>query len=349
MNTTIKNSDTVSKAVGYWLITGAVLVIVLLIVGGYTRLSHSGLSMVTWKPVTGFIPPMSDAEWVTEFEQYQTSPEYKLRNYHFSLEEFKEIYWPEFYHRVLGRILGIVFIVPFFYFLLKKKLQNKKLRWNLIIIFLLGALQGLVGWLMVKSGLVDQPAVSHYRLATHLCTALTLFVYIMLVALPIVSPDKIKSVQDGKKLKWIFYSLTTVVILQIIYGAFVAGLKAGLFYPTWPKMGTEWIPATVTDSFSDGGITNSPYVVQFIHRWLAVVVVILSVILYVKSRKLNLEKFQKNSLILVPVIVLVQFILGVVTLMNLVPVSLGVIHQLGALILLSTLIFTLVRLNYFRA
>ncbi|MBK9193378.1 MAG: COX15/CtaA family protein [Crocinitomicaceae bacterium] len=348
MNTEIKNSGSVSKAVGYWLITGAVLVIILLIVGGYTRLSHSGLYMVTWKPVTGCIPPMNDAEWAVEFEQYQTSPEYKLRNYHFTLEEFKEIYWPEFYHRVLGRVLGLVFIIPFVYFLIRKKITDRKLRFNLIIIFLLGALQGLVGWLMVASGLVDRPSVSHYRLALHLCTALSLFVYIMIVALPIVSPDKMKSVTDGKKLKWIFYSLTAVVILQIIYGAFVAGLKAGFFYPTWPKMGTEWIPATVTDSFSDGGITNSPYVVQFIHRWLAAVVVIFSAVLYFKSRKLNLEKFQKNSLILVPVVVVIQFVLGVVTLMNLVPVSLGVIHQLGALILLSTLIFVLVRLNYFR-
>ncbi len=244
--------------------------------------------------------------------------------------------------------MGLVFIIPFVYFLIRKKITDRKLRFNLIIIFLLGALQGLVGWLMVASGLVDRPSVSHYRLALHLCTALSLFVYIMIVALPIVSPDKMKSVTDGKKLKWIFYSLTAVVILQIIYGAFVAGLKAGFFYPTWPKMGTEWIPATVTDSFSDGGITNSPYVVQFIHRWLAAVVVIFSAVLYFKSRKLNLEKFQKNSLILVPVVVVIQFVLGVVTLMNLVPVSLGVIHQLGALILLSTLIFVLVRLNYFR-
>lgn len=349
MNTENKNSESVSKAVGYWLITGAVLVIILLIVGGYTRLSHSGLSMVTWKPVTGFIPPMNETEWMAEFEQYQTSPEYKLRNYHFTLDEFKEIYWPEFYHRVLGRILGLVFIIPFIYFLIRKKLTDRKLRMNLIIIFLLGALQGLVGWLMVASGLVDRPSVSHYRLALHLCTALSLFVYIMLVALPIVSPEKIKSVNDGKKLKWIFYTLTALVIFQIVYGAFVAGLKAGLFYPTWPKMGTEWIPATVTDSFSNGGITNSPYVVQFIHRWLAAVVVLLSVVLYLKSRKLNLEKFQKNALLFVPVVVVIQFILGVVTLMNLVPVSLGVIHQLGALILLSTLIFVLVRINYFRA
>ncbi|MBL7897134.1 MAG: COX15/CtaA family protein [Crocinitomicaceae bacterium] len=349
MNTENKNSESVSKAVGYWLITGAVLVIILLIVGGYTRLSHSGLSMVTWKPVTGFIPPMNETEWMAEFEQYQTSPEYKLRNYHFTLDEFKEIYWPEFYHRVLGRILGLVFIIPFIYFLIRKKLTDRKLRMNLIIIFLLGALQGLVGWLMVASGLVDRPSVSHYRLALHLCTALSLFVYIMLVALPIVSPEKIKSINDGKKLKWIFYTLTALVIFQIVYGAFVAGLKAGLFYPTWPKMGTEWIPATVTDSFSNGGITNSPYVVQFIHRWLAAVVVLLSVVLYLKSRKLNLEKFQKNALLFVPVVVVIQFILGVVTLMNLVPVSLGVIHQLGALILLSTLIFVLVRINYFRA
>lgn len=342
-----RNTDLpVSKSIGYWLLIGAFLVLMMIMLGGYTRLSHSGLSMVTWKPVTGFIPPLNQENWIAEFEAYKTSPEYKLRNYNFSLEEFKEIYWPEFLHRLLGRITGIAFIIPFLYFLIRKKLRNPKLKRHLIIIFLLGVLQGFAGWYMVKSGLVDQPAVSHYRLAIHLCLALILYGYLFLVALKILTNKNETQIQisDHNKLKSILNITLAVVILQIIYGAFVAGLKAGLFYPTFPKMGTLWIPHTVTDSIKQDGVTsffNSPYVVQFVHRWLGIIVLICTGYLFFKSRKLMLSDSIRRSTTLIFSLTLVQVLLGIFTLVNLVPVSLGVLHQLVAVMLLTSLLYAL--------
>ena len=330
----------VSKSIGYWLLTGAVLVIAMVILGGYTRLSHSGLSMVTWKPVTGVIPPMNENQWQTEFQDYQTSPEYKLRNYHFTLDEFKEIYWPEFYHRLLGRIMGLAFIVPFIYFLIRKKFNNKKIIRQLIVIFLLGLLQGFAGWYMVASGLVDRPAVSHYRLAIHLCLALLLFSVLFIYAIRILKPELDKIVSFQKSVQRIFNITLVLLVLQIIYGAFVAGLKAGLFYPTFPKMGTEWIPQTVSGAFSTQGfsaLTESPFVVQFIHRWLAILVTVFAVITFIKTRR-EISLVKKTGSIIF-YFTLVQVVLGVITLLNLVPVSLGVIHQLMAVFLLSSLLF----------
>lgn len=342
-----RNTDLpVSKSIGYWLLIGAFLVLMMIMLGGYTRLSHSGLSMVTWKPVTGFIPPLNQENWISEFEAYKTSPEYKLRNYNFSLEEFKEIYWPEFLHRLLGRITGIVFIIPFLYFLIRKKLNNPKLKRHLIIIFLLGVLQGFAGWYMVKSGLVDQPAVSHYRLAIHLCLALILYGYLFLVALKILTTQNEKQIQisDHVKLKSVLSITLLVVILQIIYGAFVAGLKAGLFYPTFPKMGPLWIPHTVTDSIAQEGIMsffNSPYVVQFVHRWLGILVLLLAGYLFFKSRKTILSDSIRKSIALILLLTLTQVLLGVLTLINLVPVSLGVLHQLCAVLLLTSVLYAI--------
>ncbi|MBK9593437.1 MAG: COX15/CtaA family protein [Crocinitomicaceae bacterium] len=342
-----RNTDLpVSKSIGYWLLIGAFLVLMMIMLGGYTRLSHSGLSMVTWKPVTGFIPPLNQENWIAEFEAYKTSPEYKLRNYNFSLEEFKEIYWPEFLHRLLGRITGIVFIIPFLYFLIRNKLRNPKLKRHLIIIFLLGVLQGFVGWYMVKSGLVDQPAVSHYRLAIHLCLALILYGYLFLVALKILTTENENQshISDHVKLKSVLSITLVVVILQIIYGAFVAGLKAGLFYPTFPKMGPLWIPHTVTDSIEQEGIMsffNSPYVVQFVHRWLGILVLLFAGYLFFKSRKTILSDSIRKSIALILLLTLTQVLLGVLTLIHLVPVSLGVLHQLCAVLLLTSVLYTI--------
>lgn len=341
MTSRLNNIYPVSKSIGYWLIIGAFLVLIMIILGGYTRLSHSGLSMVTWKPVTGFIPPLNQENWISEFEDYKTSPEYKLRNYNFSLEEFKEIYWPEFLHRLLGRITGIVFIIPFLYFLIRKKLSNPKLKRHLIIIFLLGVLQGFAGWYMVKSGLVDKPAVSHYRLAIHLCLALILYGYLFLVALKILTDENQIQQSHNSKLKSILNVTLVVVILQIIYGAFVAGLKAGLFYPTFPKMGPLWIPHTVTDSIQQEGVLsffNSPYVVQFVHRWLGILVLLLAGYLFFKS--LFSDSIRK-SIALILILTLAQVVLGVLALVNLVPVSLGVLHQTFAVMLLTSVLYAI--------
>jgi len=332
----------VSKAVIYWLLIGAFLVIAMVVVGGYTRLSDSGLSMVSWKPVTGWLPPTSEAAWADAFGEYQTSPEYIKRNYDFTLSEFKEIYWPEFVHRLLGRIIGIVFIIPFLFFLIRGKLKDKKLRINLILIFLLGGLQGFIGWYMVKSGLVDRPDVSHYRLALHLVTALTLFGTILWTTFGMLYP-KPNDTHGSSIKKWL-YGLFVLLSLQIIYGAFVAGLNAGKFYPTFPKMGDSWVPGPVGDAISKDGFASfleSPFVVQFMHRWLAAIIVLLVIWIFIRALKISLTDLQRRSLLFVLSAVLLQFTLGVFTIINMTPLILGIIHQLGTVVLLSAVLLSI--------
>ena len=314
------------------------MVMAMVVIGGITRLTHSGLSMVDWKPISGTLPPMNDAQWTAEFENYQTSPEFQKKNSHFELEDFKSIFFWEYFHRLIGRVIGLVFFFPFLYFLFTKKLQDRKLRTNLIVIFFLGGLQGLIGWYMVKSGLVNNPAVSHYRLALHLSTALLLVSYILWTALGIFYPrtDRFKTV-----LKKPYQALLVVLAIQIIYGAFVAGLKAGLIFPTYPKMGTSWVPQLIGQAWQEHGLMSlisNPVSIQFIHRWFAVVVVSLVAYMYFKGSQLAMTQIQKNINLAVLITVLVQFLLGVLTLINAVPVTLGVLHQLVAALLLCLVI-----------
>ncbi|MCG8575611.1 MAG: COX15/CtaA family protein [Flavobacteriales bacterium] len=337
-------NDKVSKSVAYWLLIGAFLVVSMVILGGYTRLSHSGLSMVSWKPVTGWLPPMSDQQWIQEFEQYKTSPEYIKRNYDFNLEEFKQIYWPEFYHRLLGRVIGVVFLVPFLFFLIRGKLKDKKLRLRLIIIFFLGGLQGFIGWYMVKSGLVDRPDVSHYRLALHLSTALLLFGYLLWTAMGLLYPERAEKTEGDSLVRKLLYTLFGVVSLQIIYGAFVAGLKAGKFYPTFPKMGDDWVPYAIEEAIGKSGFISfleSPFVVQFMHRWIAVIVAVMVIFLFLKGLKMSLTSLQRKGLLFLFIALIIQFTLGVLTIVNLTPIFLGVVHQLGAVVLLSAVLISI--------
>ena len=338
--TTSKNN----KQIAIWLLVGCALVATMVIIGGITRLTHSGLSMVTWKPVSGTIPPLNETEWQTEFTKYKTSPEYNKKNYHFTLEEFKEIFFWEYLHRLIGRIIGFVFLIPFLYFVIKKKIKTKKLRNNLIVIFILSGLQGLVGWYMVKSGLVNNPNVSHYRLATHLILALILFSYIYWIALQLLFPGKnnhTKQTQNISKLsKWLLFFTG----LQIIYGAFIAGLKAGKFYPTYPKMGSSWMPSIINESFTQNGLISlieNPYTIQFVHRWLAVIVLALTFYIYKRSIRTLLTIQQKKAIQFLGIAISIQFLLGVFTILYSVPIVLGVLHQFGALFFLTTVLTTL--------
>ncbi|MDH5475719.1 MAG: COX15/CtaA family protein [Cyclobacteriaceae bacterium] len=339
--------DKDNKQIGYWLLLGAVLVVAMVVLGGYTRLSHSGLSMVTWKPVTGVVPPLSQAQWNEEFTKYKTSPEYRERNYDFTVDQFKTIYWPEFLHRLLGRVIGVAFLLPFLYFLSTGKLKNKKLLFNLVVIFVLGGLQGFIGWYMVKSGLVDVPSVSHYRLAIHFITALTLFVYILWTAMGVLYPKEEKSAPSSIKL--LLNIVLGIVVLQLVYGAFVAGLKAGLFYPTFPKMGSEWMPKSIgmaIDTYGLRSFTESPALVQFIHRWLAAIIVVLIGWIFYIGKKSDLSVTQRHSINAMLLLVGIQFLLGVYTLLYLVPISLGVLHQLGAVALLTTVVIAIYNFNH---
>ena len=221
-----------NKYVVYWLLTGCFLIFVMVLVGGITRLTHSGLSISDYKLIHGTIPPMNEQEWQEAFDLYKQYPEYQKLNYHFGIEEFKDIYFWEWLHRVIGRFIGIVFIIPFLYFLFKKKLDSPTVKKCLVLLFL-GGFQGFLGWYMVKSGLVDRPDVSHFRLAAHLTTAFLTFAYSLWVALDLIYPEK---KEINKKIRNLVRTGLVVLLLQIIWGAFVAGLDAGFIHNYWPLM-----------------------------------------------------------------------------------------------------------------
>lgn len=321
-----------------WLLIGAFLVASMVILGGITRLTQSGLSMVEWKIIMGSIPPLNELEWQETFKKYQAFPEYQKLNIHYTLSDFKSIFWWEYSHRLLGRIIGLIFIIPFLFFLLTKKL-DKSLTKKLVFVLIMGAFQGFMGWFMVKSGLVNNPHISHYRLAAHLVTAFFLFAYIFNLALIIGWPYK-------NRIRIFYYShhlniLLALITVQVIFGAFVAGLKAGLFYPTFPTMNGEWLPAIIGKSLASDGwssLFNTIASVQFIHRWLGVTVWLfagLTGILYFPSMA---GKIRTSYLILITIISL-QALLGIFTLVYSVPITLGVLHQLGALIVLMAWVY----------
>lgn len=329
------------KPIVIWLLTGCFLIFIMVAIGGMTRLTHSGLSMVEWT-LFGSAPPSNDADWNELFDKYKQYPEYQKVNFNFSVEEFKRIFWWEYIHRQFGRMIGLVFIVPFLWFWLKGKLSSS-LKPKLILILIMGGFQGLLGWYMVKSGLKQMPDVSHYRLALHLITAFLTFAYTFWVALGLIYPNP-PILQKGMKKTLLF--LLLLVVIQIIWGAFVAGLNAGKVYNSWPMMGDTLVPEAVTSmqpwwsNFVEG-IAG----VQFVHRYLAYVIVGMVIYLFVKSRKLMLSDSQKNGIYFLLTAVSLQFILGVFTLLYAVPVSLGLLHQLGAFVLLGANIYALHRFS----
>ncbi len=331
-----------NKKVIYWLLTGCILIFIMVVVGGITRLTHSGLSISNYKLISGTIPPMNDIEWKEAFDLYKQYPEYQKLNSSFSLQDFKDIYFWEWFHRVIGRLIGVVFFLPFLYFLISKQLSKPTVKKSIVLLFL-GAFQGFLGWYMVKSGLVDNPDVSHYRLAAHLTTAFITFAYTFWVVLDIVFPNK---KEIDKNFKTLIRIAMGVLILQIIYGAFVAGLDAGFIHNHWPMMSegefmheTVYLEQTpVYKNFIEGKSG-----VQFVHRILAYFVVALVLIIWYKSRNMNLSKYQSNGIMALLILVGLQFLLGVLTIILQVPVWLGVGHQIGAFLLLSAMTFTLHR------
>jgi len=333
-----------NKRVIYWLLTGCALIFIMVIVGGITRLTHSGLSISNYKLISGTIPPMNEVEWQAAFELYKQYPEYQKLNNHFSLEDFKDIYFWEWLHRVLGRVIGIVFIIPFLYFLVTKQLTKSTIKKSLILL-VMGSFQGFLGWYMVKSGLVDRPDVSHYRLAAHLTTAFLTFAYTFWVALDLIFPNK-KTVEKGFR-NLIRVGLV-VLIIQIIYGAFVAGLDAGWIHNHWPMMSEgKFMHETVYieqnplyKNFIEGKSG-----VQFVHRTLAYIVVIFIIVIWRKSKQQILSKYQLSGILSLLIMVSIQFLLGVFTILLQVPVWLGVAHQVGAFLLLSAMVFTLHRFS----
>ncbi len=334
-----------NKAIIYWLLTGCALVYVMVVVGCLTRLTHSGLSITDWN-FMGTLPPFNTDDWFERFQKYQTSPEFIFKNNTMNMEEFKSIFWWEYIHRAIGNTLMGVFLIGFIYFLSKKKFKRPMLI-KVVFLFVLGGLQGLIGWWMVKSGLVKNPAVSHYRLAIHLMSAFTVFAFTFWFALDLIYSNEESAESDGRKLMPVSIILFGVLIVQIIFGAFVAGLKAGMFYPTWPKMGDSWFPSD-TILIEDSFITNfleTGAGVQFMHRTIAFLVVACVIWLWTKSNKISITGHQKLSVTLLIYGVTIQFLLGIFTLLYQAPVILAALHQTGAFFLFASCIYLLFHLS----
>ena len=335
-----------NKSVIYWLLSGCVLLFIMVTVGGITRLTNSGLSMTDWHLVTDTFPPLTETKWQEAFDEYKKFPEYQKINIHndFTLSDYKFIYFWEWVHRFIGRIIGLVFVVPFVYFLIKKKLEKTTIQ-KCIVLLGMGAFQGFLGWFMVKSGLIDNPDVSHFRLSLHLIFAFITFAYTLWVALDLIYPNKVAVILPMRKLARITLFF---LLIQIIYGGFVAGLNAGLIHNHWPLMSDgqvfhESILLEKNSWFSR--FTEGKSGVQFVHRTMAYIVVGLIVFLYFKSKKHTLSSQQKNGLNALVFIVTFQFTLGIFTLLYSVPLWLGLTHQIMAFILLATMTYTLHRLS----
>ena len=321
------------RAVGYWLLFMAFMVFAMVIVGGATRLTESGLSMVSWNPVMGAIPPLNEAAWLAEFARYQESPEYKLKNFGMSLEDFKNIFYWEWGHRLLGRVIGLAFFLPMVWFWVRGRVPMG-FKFRLIALFVLGGLQGVLGWYMVKSGLVDEPAVSHYRLTAHLMLALFIFGALLWTALSLLNPSPTRTTS---RLKRVTNMTMLVLVAQLVMGALVAGLKAGHIFNTWPKMGDSFAPdgllamEPLWRNFLDNAVT-----VQFDHRIGAYVLTLLVLAILWLSR--DVSATIKNAVYLLTGAVAIQMYLGIATLLKDVPVSWGTAHQGGGVLVLAAII-----------
>ena len=328
------NSDIKTKAITYWLLTIYLLLIFMIAIGGLTRLTDSGLSITQWELFKGILPPINSNEWNIYFEKYKKIPEFIYLNSDISLNEFKFIFYWEYFHRLLGRIIGLVCIIPLIYFFFKFRNKNISM-YKYTGIFFLVCLQGIVGWYMVESGLVDRVDVSHYRLATHLSLA---FVILSLTLWYIFQNLQIKSFHN-KISSSLVLSIFILIFLQIILGAFLAGLDGGLIYNTWPDMNGDFLPndSNAKLIFSLEAF-STPSIVQFIHRNIAYILLILIFyfnLIYIKSR------LPIKPLLIFDLAICFQIILGVVTLLSGAKIIYASLHQIGSILVVSSFLFIL--------
>jgi heme a synthase len=317
----------VPASVRNWLIVVAAMIFFMIVIGALTRLTESGLSMVEWRPVTGWLPPLSDAAWQTELQKYLSSPQGRLINRGFTIAEFREIFWLEFIHRLWGRLIGLAVAVPMIWFWVRGRLPGW-LKPRLVTLLILGGLQGALGWAMVASGLVHRPSVSHYRLAAHLIFAVILYAYTVWLVLELGSQH---ARRDDPRTRRKATALIGFVLVVMTFGAFMAGLRAGLSHNTFPTMSGYWIPPGMFDlqpwwiNIFENGTT-----VQFIHRWLAKLLVLGVLALLIRARRP--ETFAAAAM------ALIQGCLGVATILSGVNIEIATVHQAGAVLLLTTLL-----------
>lgn len=326
------NTPSSRRAIAAWLLACCALVFVMVVVGGITRLTHSGLSIVEWQPIMGAIPPLNEAQWQESFAKYQQTPEFRLRNHDMTLEGFKGIFWWEYVHRLLGRLIGLAFLVPFVYFLWRRMVP-RELAWKLWAIFVLGGLQGAMGWYMVKSGLVDDPRVSSLRLAAHLGLAFLIYWAMLWVALGLLHPLRAQCSDEARRRAGFMVILVFVMVLS---GALVAAIRAGFAYNTWPLMNGQWIPEEIMllEPWWMNFVHNMA-TVQFVHRVLAVIIMLLAVIAWwrVRFEPPNPRARRWSQALLAATAV--QVMLGITTLLLQVPVNLAALHQAGAVALFT--------------
>ena len=316
-----------------WMLVLLAMIMLIIIVGGLTRLTDSGLSITSWELFVGTIPPLSNEKWINYFNLYKTIPEFKEQNFNMSLSEFKIIFWWEWVHRQLGRIIGLAVMLPMIYFTIKNGTWILK---KYGIIFILVCFQGLLGWYMVSSGLVERVDVSHYRLSIHLLVA---FIILSIVFWKFLQLSNVKITQSSFKLFW-FKFFIFLLFLQLIVGALVSGMDAGKVYNTWPLMGSSFFPDdSIMKEFLSTKLFNNPSITQFIHRNLAYLIIIIYIILLIGVLK------NKNPIFLKPILIiglslLIQIILGIFTLLSGVKILHASLHQINSIfIILSTIYF----------
>ena len=328
------------RPIALWLLVCCALIFAMVVLGGVTRLTRSGLSIVEWKPITGVLPPLNPAQWEETFAKYRETPEYLKINRGMNLGEFKSIFWLEYYHRLLGRAIGVVFLIPFLYFLVRRRL-SRALVPKLLAMFVLGGLQGVLGWYMVKSGLKNDPHVSPYWLAAHLAVAFVLYAYLLRVALGLLFPaPQYKTSAAITRFGRYSLGVTVLIFIMVLSGAFVAGLKAGLVYNTFPTMNGHWIPAglfalhPLWRNFFENLAT-----VQFDHRILAYVLALVIPLFWLRARGLPLPPRARLAIHLLLAMLALQITLGIATLLFVVPIPLAAGHQAGAVMLFTIAVF----------
>ena len=328
------------RQIAYWLLIGVGMIIIQVLIGGITRLTESGLSITEWKPITGSLPPLNDAAWQLEFDKYKVTDQFKYVHQDFTLSEFKFIFFWEWFHRTWARLMGLVFLFGFIYFLVKKKFERGMIK-PMVILFLLGGLQGYIGWFMVASGLVPEKYfVGHVELTTHFIAALGLLCYTLWFALSLLVTEHQKVIDT--KLKNFLLGLLALLFFQLVYGAFMAGLRAAITAPTWPDINGIMLPVMNELSPFVKNLVSNPIAIHFIHRGLAYVLVVLIGIWWFKSRAITNNKLFNRLRITVVLLVMLQVLLGILTVLNATYpdrlVVLGVSHQFVAMILLMVIV-----------
>ena len=335
------------KPIAIWLLVCCALVFAMIVVGGVTRLTDSGLSIVEWQPIVGTMPPITQQDWDVLLEKYRATPQYQQVNKGMSVDEFKTIFWWEYFHRLLGRLIGLVFFVPFVYFLWKKSI-DRSLGMKLAGIFVLGGMQGFMGWYMVMSGLVNDPHVSQYRLTAHLGLAFIIFAAMFWVALGLLSPQREQTQPNEQmsSLRKFAFGLSGLIFIMIISGGFVAGIRAGFAYNTFPLMAGHLIPPGMFmlepwyRNFFDNVTT-----VQFDHRLIAWLLAFLVPFFWYKSRQVALSGTTRIACNLFLLMLIIQISLGISTLLLVVPIPLAASHQGGAVVLFAASLWVSHRLR----